>query len=154
MALRASTACRTAGSCWLAWKSRASQKLEAKLPGSLTAVRCPNHSKYLASSVSNTMKPFEEGGLITIRLPLVLDRGSWLPYWLPPPPHIPYPSQTRPVETHRWQTGNFSSHLTFRILLTGQSYSFPHVAEVRSLPLTHLHVLQPVFTLDLCLPIR
>lgn len=67
------------------------------------------------------------------------------PYLLPPPPQTPYPSQERPVEMHREQAGQVSSHLTFRVLFKSEYGGFAVEACVD----TYLQVRQPDLTLTI-----
>src|SRR6187402_2041085 len=96
--LKAMTACKTAGSLELAWNNNVSQNDDPKTPGSFITVRCVNHSKYPCSSM---LTVFAEMGIY--RMSALGSFGSIARslYAFPPPPQIPYPSHTRPVDTQR-----------------------------------------------------
>lgn len=91
------------------------QKGETKLPGSLVTDLCANQSKQSRSSrVHEGRKDMVPSGSKTLFVPasprafrLTVADGS---------SQIPYPSQVRPLTTHRRQAGRCSSHLIFRIL--------------------------------------
>jgi hypothetical protein len=102
--LRARMPCNTAGSRVQAWKSSGPQKPAWKLPGSFGRVRHLNHSGARCSASPRWVRAFGTAACARCAREL------------PPPPQIPYPSHTRPEDTHRRQAGRTSSHLTVRAL--------------------------------------
>lgn len=143
--LRVSAAWKMAGSAAVACGTNACQNASTNTPGIFFAVFNWNHSKYPCSSLEHP-----NVGTLTCKASCVLvgDADELLCAWrsaypFPPPPQIPYPSQTLPVERHRSHAGRPSSHFTLRALALLRQPGSLYVLWGRNQP--YLQVRQPVF---------